>query len=105
MSHPREKTLRRCGHLTHGYATTIHKSQGLTCDEAFVYADETIYREAGYTALSRARCETRLYVATSDLSLDKTSLLTRSRAQHLATSQQDRGGPHESTNRSAGLSR
>jgi ATP-dependent exoDNAse (exonuclease V) alpha subunit len=29
------------GHLAHGYATTVHKAQGLTVDRCFVLADDT----------------------------------------------------------------
>lgn len=50
------------GHLAHAYAITGHKSQGMTVDKAFVLADETLYREWGYVALSRGRVENRLYV-------------------------------------------
>jgi len=50
------------GHLTYGYAITAHKAQGMTVDSAFVLASGGIDRQWGYTALSRARSETRLYV-------------------------------------------
>ena len=50
------------GHLTHAYALTIHKAQGLTCDRALVLASRALHQEAGYTALSRGRIENRLYV-------------------------------------------
>ena len=46
----------------HGYATTIHKAQGLTVDRCLVLADELIYREAAYVALSRGRARDQLYV-------------------------------------------
>ena len=39
------------GHVTHGYAMTIHKAQGLTCDQAFVYATDDLYQELGYVAM------------------------------------------------------
>jgi conjugative relaxase-like TrwC/TraI family protein len=50
------------GHLDHGYATTVHKSQGATYDRAFVLATESLTREAGYVAMSRARRGTELFV-------------------------------------------
>jgi conjugative relaxase-like TrwC/TraI family protein len=53
------------GYLTHGYATTIHKAQGLTVDRAFLLATDALTREAGYVAMSRARLSTELFVPTS----------------------------------------
>jgi conjugative relaxase-like TrwC/TraI family protein len=50
------------GHLDHGYATTAHKAQGATVDRAFVLGSDELYREWGYTALSRHRAEARFYV-------------------------------------------
>jgi hypothetical protein len=50
------------GHLTHGYALTAHKAQGLTCDATFVLGSDEIYREWGYVALSRGRTDNRLYL-------------------------------------------
>jgi hypothetical protein len=50
------------GFMAHGYAFTIHKAQGMTCDVAFLVGDDHLYAEAGYTGLSRARLENRLYV-------------------------------------------
>lgn len=51
------------GHLTHGYAMTIHKAQGATCDHALVLVDETMPREAIYTAMSRGRQRNDIYLA------------------------------------------
>lgn len=50
------------GWLTYGYATTIHKSQGSTVDYAFVLDSGSLYREATYVAMSRARARTDLYM-------------------------------------------
>ncbi len=54
----------RAGHVDHGYATTIHKAQGMTCDDIFVVGPAGLYREAGYVALSRARNTAHLYATT-----------------------------------------
>ncbi len=58
------------GHLDHGYAMTIHKAQGLTADEALVLATDDLYQEAGYTALSRARLDSRVFVVANDFDDD-----------------------------------
>ncbi|MDQ4126282.1 MAG: AAA family ATPase, partial [Actinomycetota bacterium] len=50
------------GHLDHGYAATAHKAQGATVDSVFVLGSEDLYREWGYTALTRHRDEARFYV-------------------------------------------
>ncbi len=50
------------GHVTHGYAITGHKAQGLTVDHSFVLGSPELYREWGYVALSRGRETNRLYV-------------------------------------------
>ena len=50
------------GHLTHGYAATVHKSQGVTCDRLFVLGDDTFTIEMGYTSLTRGRLSTRVYL-------------------------------------------
>jgi conjugative relaxase-like TrwC/TraI family protein len=53
------------GHVTHGYAFTIHKAQGMTVDTCFVLGDDSIYAEMGYTGLSRGRDANRLYLVAS----------------------------------------
>ncbi len=82
------------GHLTHGYALTAHKAQGLTTTRAFVLGSDRLYREAGYTALSRAVERTDLYQVAAapsgwepaaDPHRELARLLTRSAAQSLAT--------------------
>jgi len=56
-------TFVRDGHVDHGYATTAHKAQGATVDEAFVLGSQEAYREWGYTALSRHREQSTFYMA------------------------------------------
>jgi conjugative relaxase-like TrwC/TraI family protein len=48
-------------HVDHGYALTIHKAQGVTCDHVLVVGPAGLYREAIYVALSRARQSAHLY--------------------------------------------
>ncbi|KAB2886479.1 MAG: Ti-type conjugative transfer relaxase TraA, partial [Pseudorhodoplanes sp.] len=47
--------------LDHGYATTIHKSQGATVDRAYVLASEGMDRHLSYVAMTRHRQEATLY--------------------------------------------
>jgi conjugative relaxase-like TrwC/TraI family protein len=59
----------RAGHIDHGYAATVHKAQGVTCDRVHVVGPAGLYREAGYVAMSRARHGAWLY-ATSRQAVD-----------------------------------
>lgn len=54
------------GHLTHGYAATIHKNQGITCDAALVLGDDALFAELGYSALTRGRDLNRLYLVRNE---------------------------------------
>lgn len=82
------------GHLTHGYAMTIHKSQGMTCDVALVLGDDTLHKEAGYTSITRGRERNHVYaVAAQDPAARPTDDLRRALA--VSTAKQtahDRGG-------------
>ncbi len=53
------------GWVDHGYALTIHKAQGVTCDHVLVVGPAGLYREGAYVALSRARDTARLYATTA----------------------------------------
>ena len=86
------------GHLTHGYAMTIHKAQGATVSRTLILADDTMTREHGYTAMSRGVERNDLYLAVDDPRVDERHAdehfaepagsvrrsLSRSAAQHLA---------------------
>jgi Ti-type conjugative transfer relaxase TraA len=89
----------RDGDLDHGYASTAHRAQGATVDRSFVLGSDELYREWGYTALSRHRDEARFYVsatpdflnrapdaltADDDLADHVARTLADSRAEHLA---------------------
>jgi hypothetical protein len=56
-------TYAEAGHLTHGYATTLHKAQGATVDQTFVLVDDTLHRERSYSSLSRGVEGNDLYLA------------------------------------------
>ena len=59
------------GHVSHAYALTGHKTQGLTVERAFVLADDQrALKEWGYVALTRSRHQTRLYTIQTDLQPD-----------------------------------
>jgi conjugative relaxase-like TrwC/TraI family protein len=52
--------------LDHAYATTIHKAQGATYDRALLLGDDRLYRQAGYTGLSRGRESNEIYLVVDD---------------------------------------
>ncbi len=47
----------------HGFAVSIHRSQGCTVDRSFVLASQTLDRNLAYVALTRHREETGFYTA------------------------------------------
>jgi hypothetical protein len=84
--------------VEHGYALTAHLAQGMTTDRVFVLGSETVYREWGYVAWSRARHGARFYAVEPEVSEEHhnvappsvdgvgeiTRRLDRSEAQELA---------------------
>lgn len=81
------------GHLSHGYAMTVHKAQGITVDNAFLLGDEALYKENSYVGLTRARQANRFYTVVSrdelgdqrdDRLADVRFALSQSRAQEAA---------------------
>ena len=62
-------------HLDYGYALTGHAAQGMTLDRAFVLLpDQGALQEWGYVACTRARLQTRLYLADRGLHERETPL-------------------------------
>ena len=54
--------------LSHAYAMTRHKAQGLTVDHALLYGSQALTREAGYVGLSRGRRNNHVYATTREMS-------------------------------------
>lgn len=50
------------GWLDHAYALTAHGAQGATVSRSFVLGSDEMYREVGYTALSRHRDQAHFYI-------------------------------------------
>ncbi|MGO7685660.1 Ti-type conjugative transfer relaxase TraA [Rhizobium ruizarguesonis] len=64
----------------HGYATTIHKTQGSTVDRSFVLASTTMDRHLTYVAMTRHREEVQLYAGLDAFKTERalTEALSRS---------------------------
>ncbi|MBY0281482.1 MAG: Ti-type conjugative transfer relaxase TraA [Alphaproteobacteria bacterium] len=54
-------------HIDHGYATTIHKSQGTTVDKTFVYASPSLNKHLTYVALTRHKEDVQVYVDSNSI--------------------------------------
>jgi hypothetical protein len=52
--------------IAHGYAATIHKTQGATVDETFVLASSNMDRHLSYVSMSRHRDNATMYAAATD---------------------------------------
>lgn len=50
-------------HVDYGYAVTVHKSQGMTLDAAFVLADKSMTKENLGVAMTRHRHEANIYAS------------------------------------------
>lgn len=72
-------------HLEYGYATTIHKAQGMTVDQAFVLGSSTMDKHLGYVAMSRHRERLDVYLPDEQF-MDKSfeSVISRTRRQESA---------------------
>jgi hypothetical protein len=51
------------GHVGLAYAMTVNKAHGTTCDATMTLADDLLYRELAYEAMSRGRVENRIYIS------------------------------------------
>jgi len=78
--------LKTYNDLDHGYATTIHKSQGVTVDRTHVLASGHMDRHAAYVALSRHRDGVALHYSRRDFAerRDLVRTLGRDRPKDMA---------------------
>ncbi|MCZ7854915.1 MULTISPECIES: Ti-type conjugative transfer relaxase TraA [Agrobacterium] len=89
----------------HGYATTIHKTQGATVDRALVMASQTMDRHLTYVAMTRHRDGVQLYVAKDEFNDRKAGKLVEhgvapyehraaNRDSYFVTLENDKGQRH-----------
>ncbi len=79
--------LKDYAHVDHGYAATIHKSQGVTVDRAHVLATPGMDRHSAYVALSRHRDGVQLHYGRDDFADQRqlTRTLSRERVKDMAS--------------------
>ena len=79
--------LKDYAHVDHGYAATIHKSQGVTVDRAHVLATPGMDRHSAYVALSRHRDGVQLHYGRDDFAEQRQLVRTlgRERAKDMAS--------------------
>ena len=79
--------LKDYAHVDHGYAATIHKSQGVTVDQAHVLATPGMDRHSAYVALSRHRDGVQLHYGRDDFAGERQLVRTlgRERAKDMAS--------------------
>jgi conjugative relaxase-like TrwC/TraI family protein len=54
-------------HVELGYATTVHRAQGITVDDAHLVVSAGATRQSLYVAMTRGRTANHVYVATDDI--------------------------------------
>ena len=92
--------LKDYAHVDHGHAATIHKSQGVTVDQAHVLATPGMDRHSAYVGMSRHRDGAQLHYGRDDFADQRqlARVLSRDRAKDMAgdygregaTAEQDR---------------
>jgi len=73
--------------VTHGYAATIHKTQGVTVERTHVLATPGLDRHSAYVALSRHRASVELHYGRDDFETQDrlVATLSRDRSKDLAS--------------------
>jgi Ti-type conjugative transfer relaxase TraA len=88
--------LKDYAQVDHGYAATIHKSQGVTVDRTHVLATPGMDRHGAYVALSRHRDSVQLHYGSDEFEdLGKlTRVMSRERAKDMASDFAERRDIH-----------
>ena len=78
--------LKDYAHVDHGHAATIHKSQGVTVDQAHVLATPGMDRHSAYVGMSRHRDGAQLHYGRDDFADQRqlARVLSRDRAKDMA---------------------
>jgi len=73
-------------HLDHGYASTIHKAQGITVDRSYLLASRYLDAHASYVGMTRHRESTDLFYSKEDFPnySDLVNSLSRDRAKDVS---------------------
>ncbi|TCQ73816.1 plasmid mobilization system relaxase [Ochrobactrum sp. BH3] len=91
--------------VDHGYAATVHKSQGVTVDQVFVLGSKSMDQHLSYVAMSRHRHQVTLYAAQDDFGVRQTGKLVdhgvapfehdeKKRESYFVTLENDKGEQH-----------
>lgn len=78
--------------LTHAYSTTIYGSQGLTTDQAFVWAGPSMTRHDAYVAFSRSRNHLEIFADRREIDAQLRLDLPLSERSHAAITSEGRLG-------------
>jgi Ti-type conjugative transfer relaxase TraA len=78
--------LDKYNHIDHGYAATIHKSQGVTVDMVYLLASRHMDRHAAYVGMSRHRASCDLFYSKEEFQyeIDLSRTLGRDRGKDIS---------------------
>lgn len=68
--------------LTHGYAATIHKGQGVTIDRSYIFASQYMNSHLAHVGMSRHRKQAELFYSKEHFANERELIATLSRSRH-----------------------